>query len=67
MTGARGRVASPLALSPTGQFRCPHCDTVYDVEHLHFPMQDESVEICEDCGKPMANWKSSIVPVFKKA
>jgi predicted Zn finger-like uncharacterized protein len=61
------RIISPLALSPDGQFHCPHCAAVYDVDHLHSLGRDEGAETCEDCGATMAVWSSSVVPVFKRA
>jgi predicted Zn finger-like uncharacterized protein len=64
---AAARVPSPLALEEDGTFACPHCAAIYEVDHLHLPIQDEGEEACEACGETMARWRSSLSPVFKKA
>jgi hypothetical protein len=45
-------------------FRCPHCQTEYELIMTYISFRQRSYANCQFCWKPMYSWNSSRVPRF---
>ena len=50
---------------PGADHTCEHCGAVYEVTIHRFPVRDNDSANCEVCGKEMASWNDTAVPLFK--
>jgi len=48
-------------------FKCPYCQTEYEVTTAHLAFQQRSYAKCQVCSRTMYSWASRNVPVFTLA
>jgi hypothetical protein len=62
--GMGGR-ADHISFMRSETFTCPHCGSEYEVTYAKVIVRDQDTADCVVCGKEMARWSSSRIPLYK--